>query len=203
MAATQPCSHIGQLLCVQFQQLRIVDGRHGDGRAAQNVGIMQLQIAPVHVLHQRLRQALLVLDKTGKVNVVVLAAHHNGVALAVNRAVKAFQIRLGFLLVCFQLVYRSGLTGRLHFDFYRQRQKRVSLSSGLSNVRMHSGQRCIISAGAQSGQHEHGEQKCYKFVVFHNCLLKNFMLFSSFIYINSNYPKKRTAFLKKFIFTFA
>ena len=104
VAATQPCSHIGQLLCIQFQELRIVDGGHGDGRAPQNVGIMQLQIAPVHVLHQRLRQTLLVLDKAGEVNVVVLAAHHNGVALAVNRAVKAFQIGFGFLLVCLQLV---------------------------------------------------------------------------------------------------
>ena len=56
------------------------------------------------------------------------------------------------------------------------------------------------SAGAQSGQHEHGEQKCCKFVVFHDCLLKNFMLFSSFIYIDSNYPKNRTAFFEKILF---
>ena len=34
----------------------------------------------------------------------MMPEHRNSVALAVNRAVKAFQIRLGFLLVCFQLV---------------------------------------------------------------------------------------------------
>ena len=65
---------------------------------------MQLQIVPVHILHQRLRQAFLILDEAGEINVVMLAAHHNGVTLAMDNAVKAFQIGLGFLLVHRQLI---------------------------------------------------------------------------------------------------